>query len=49
MWRWVTSGLMRPSIIVVYGLDWGKDDIGYYVDGVLVRSVENTHWDQPLF
>jgi beta-glucanase (GH16 family) len=33
----------------VYGLDWGQDDIKYYVDGVLVRSVENTHWHQPLF
>ena len=33
----------------VYGLDWGKDEIKVYVDGVLVRSVENTHWHQPLF
>ncbi|MCZ2080647.1 MAG: family 16 glycosylhydrolase [Bryobacterales bacterium] len=33
----------------VFGLDWGKDEIRYYVDGVLVRSVENTHWHQPLF
>ncbi|TVS20476.1 MAG: glycosyl hydrolase family protein [Planctomycetaceae bacterium] len=33
----------------VYGLDWGKDEIKYYVDGVLVRSVENTHWHQALF
>ena len=33
----------------VYGLEWNKDDIKYYVDGVLVRSVENTHWHQPLF
>jgi len=33
----------------VYGLDWTPDEIRYYVDGVLVRSVENTHWHQPLF
>ena len=33
----------------VFGLDWGKDEIRFYVDGVLVRSVENTHWHQPLF
>ncbi len=33
----------------VYGLEWGKDEIKFYVDGVLVRSVENTHWHQPLF
>ncbi len=33
----------------VYGLEWNKDDIKFFVDGVLVRSVENTHWHQPLF
>jgi hypothetical protein len=33
----------------VYGLDWAEDEIRYYVDGVLVRRVENTHWHQPLF
>ncbi len=32
----------------VYGFDWGKDEIKWYVDGVLVRSVENAHWHQPL-
>ncbi len=32
----------------VYGLDWNKDDLKFFVDGVLVRSVENTHWHQPL-
>jgi beta-glucanase (GH16 family) len=32
----------------VYGLEWDKDTIKYYVDGVVVRSVENTHWHQPL-
>ena len=32
----------------VYGLEWNKDEIKYYVDGVVVRSVENTHWHQPL-
>ncbi len=33
----------------IYGLDWGKDELKFYVDGVLVRSVENTHWHQSLF
>jgi beta-glucanase (GH16 family) len=33
----------------VYGLAWGEGQIKYFVDGVLVRSVENTHWHQPLF
>ncbi|HTL59149.1 MAG TPA: family 16 glycosylhydrolase [Candidatus Limnocylindrales bacterium] len=33
----------------VYGLEWDKDHIKYYVDGVLVRQVQNTHWHQPLY
>ncbi len=33
----------------VYGLEWDKDEIKFFVDGVVVRSVENTHWHQPLF
>jgi len=33
----------------VYGLEWDKDEIKYYVDGMHVRSVENTHWHRPLF
>jgi len=33
----------------VYGLDWEKDAIRFFVDGVLIRSVENTHWHQPLY
>ena len=33
----------------VYGLDWTKEELRFYVDGVLVRSVENTHWHQPLY
>ena len=32
----------------VYGLEWGKDEIKWYFDGVLVRQTENTHWHQPL-
>ncbi len=33
----------------VYGLEWGEEEIKYFVDGVVVRTVENTHWHQPLF
>ena len=33
----------------VYGLEWDKDEIKYFVDGVIVCEVENTHWHQPLF
>jgi beta-glucanase (GH16 family) len=32
----------------VYGFEWGKHELKFYVDGVVVRSVENTHWHQPL-
>ena len=33
----------------VYGLEWDENEIKYYVDGVVVRTVENTHWHQPLY
>ena len=32
----------------VFGLEWNKDFIRYYVDGVLVRQAANTAWHQPL-
>lgn len=32
----------------VYGLQWDKDRIAWYFDGLLIRWVENTHWHQPL-
>jgi beta-glucanase (GH16 family) len=32
----------------VYGLEWDKDRIKWYFDGVLVRWVQNTHWHQAL-
>jgi beta-glucanase (GH16 family) len=33
----------------VYGLEWDEQNVKYYVDGVLVRCVRNTHWHQPLY
>ena len=33
----------------VYGLDWSKEEIRFFVDGVLVRSVENTQWHYSLY
>jgi beta-glucanase (GH16 family) len=33
----------------IYGLDWSKESIKFYVDGVLRRTVKNTHWHQPLY
>ena len=32
----------------VYGLEWSKDRIRWFVDGKLVREIKNTHWHQPL-
>ncbi|MGJ8695391.1 MAG: family 16 glycosylhydrolase [Verrucomicrobiaceae bacterium] len=31
----------------VFGLEWTKEFIRYYVDGALVRSVKNTAWHAP--
>lgn len=33
----------------VFGFEWGPDELRWHVDGVLVRTVQNTHWHQPLF
>lgn len=33
----------------VYGLEWDEESLKFYVDGVLVRRVQNTHWHQPLY
>jgi beta-glucanase (GH16 family) len=33
----------------VYGFEWGQHELRWYVDGVLVHTVENTHWHQPLY
>jgi len=33
----------------VYGLEWDKDSLKYYIDGKLVRRGKNDHWHQPLF
>jgi len=32
----------------VYGLDWSEKELVFYVDGVEVWKVPNTHWHQPL-
>ncbi|MDH7571002.1 MAG: family 16 glycosylhydrolase [Armatimonadota bacterium] len=32
----------------VYGLQWTRDSIAFYFDGMLVRKGPNTHWHQPL-
>jgi len=32
----------------VYGLDWNENQLTYYVDGVAVWRLDNTHWRKPL-
>jgi beta-glucanase (GH16 family) len=33
----------------IYGLDWNKDAITWYVDGVEVFTAANKHWHQALY
>nr|WP_320120672.1 family 16 glycosylhydrolase [uncultured Marinifilum sp.] len=31
-----------------WGLEWTPEYIRFYIDGILFREAENTHWHQPL-
>jgi len=31
-----------------WGLEWTPEFIRFYIDGILFREAENTHWHQPL-
>ena len=45
---WTAPGRLADDYHI-YGLDWSKESIKFYVDGVLRRTVKNTHWRQPLY
>lgn len=32
----------------VYALEWDREQLVFYVDGVARRTIKNTHWHQPL-
>lgn len=32
----------------IFGFEWGRKEMKWFVDGVPVRTVQNTHWHQPL-
>jgi len=51
--HWARHGVwVAPSNLAdnyhVYGLEWDKERIKWYFDGVVVRWLENTHWHQAL-
>ena len=33
----------------VFGFNWDREELRWYIDGVLVHTVQNTHWHQRLF
>jgi len=45
---WTAPGRLADDYHI-YGLDWSRQSIKFYVDGVLRRTVKNTHWHQPLY
>ena len=51
--HWSTGGKWQaPSPLAdefrIYGLEWDREKLRYYVDGIVVREMANTHWHQPL-
>lgn len=38
----------RSQEVHVYGLEWNRDEIVFWIDGQVVRRDANTHWHQAL-
>ncbi len=45
--RWIAPWDLADDFHV-YGLDWNEQEIVYYVDGVPVRRLGNTHWHHAM-
>ncbi len=45
--KWEAPARLADSFRV-YGLEWDKNEIKWYVDGKVVHRLANTHWHQPL-
>lgn len=45
--RWNPPFVMADEYHV-YAVEWNKDVIRWWVDGVVQREIKNTHWHQPL-
>jgi len=51
--HWNTGGVWQAPWKLadgfhVYGLEWSPERLVYHVDGVVVRSMPNTHWHEPM-
>jgi len=51
--HWVSGGTWTAPFRFaddyhVYGLEWDRERIAWYADGVMVRRIKNTHWHYPL-
>ncbi|MBN2474516.1 MAG: family 16 glycosylhydrolase [Pirellulales bacterium] len=45
--RWVAPFRLADGYHT-YALEWNKQELKYYVDGQVIRTLKNTHWHQPL-
>lgn len=51
--HWNRGGIYKSPVrfddaFHTYGIEWTPEFIRYFFDGVLVRSLKNTHWHAPM-